>query len=109
MQARLERQIEFLLELDKLKTVLRRSYLLHEDRRENSAEHSWHVAMAAVVLAEWADEPVDVGRAHSPKTAHNSCSRRRATGSTVLIGGASLTSQLSLLRRISWMCWGLTR
>lgn len=61
MQERLATQIEFILELDKLKTVLRRSYLLHEDRRENSAEHSWHVAMAAIVLAEWADEPVDVG------------------------------------------------
>jgi putative hydrolase of HD superfamily len=62
MQERLATQIRFILELDKLKTVLRRSYLLHEDRRENSAEHSWHVAMAAVVLAEHATEEVDVGR-----------------------------------------------
>jgi len=60
MNARLARQIDFLLELDKLKTVLRRSYLVHADRRENSAEHSWHVAMLATVLCEHADEPVDV-------------------------------------------------
>jgi putative hydrolase of HD superfamily len=56
---RLARQIAFLLELDRLKTVLRRSRLLHEDRRENSAEHSWHVVMLAMVLAEHADEAVD--------------------------------------------------
>jgi len=61
MQARLSTQIDFILELDKLKAVRRRSYLLNEDRRENSAEPSWHVAMAAMVLAEWAQEPVDVG------------------------------------------------
>lgn len=61
MRQRLARQLEFILELDKLKTVLRRSYLLHEDRRENSAEHSWHVAMAAIVLSEHAQEPIDVG------------------------------------------------
>ena len=59
---RLTRQIDFILELDRLKTVLRRSYLLHEDRRENSAEHSWHLAMLAMVLAEHADEEVDGAR-----------------------------------------------
>lgn len=59
---RLARQIDFILELDRLKTVLRRSYVLHEDRRENSAEHSWHVAMLALVLAEHADEAVDGAR-----------------------------------------------
>jgi putative hydrolases of HD superfamily len=59
---RLARQIDFILELDRLKTVVRASYLLHEDRRENSAEHSWHVAMLAMVLAEHADGPVDGAR-----------------------------------------------
>ncbi len=59
---RLERQIRFLLEIDSLKGVLRQSYLAGVDRRENSAEHSWHVAVMAVVLAEHANEAVDVGR-----------------------------------------------
>ncbi|MBZ5587247.1 MAG: HD domain-containing protein [Acidobacteriia bacterium] len=59
---RLHDQIRFILEIDKLKGVLRRSYLVDETRRENSAEHSWHVAVMAVVLAEHANEPVDVGR-----------------------------------------------
>ena len=60
---RLRLQIDFILEIDRLKSVLRRTQLLHEPRRENSAEHSWHIAMAAVVLAEQADEPLDVGGA----------------------------------------------
>ena len=47
---RLRRQLEFVLEIDKLKSVFRRTYLLTGDRRENSAEHSWHIAMMAVVL-----------------------------------------------------------
>jgi putative hydrolase of HD superfamily len=59
---RFERQIQFILEIDKLKTVLRRTYLIHEDRSENTAEHSWHLAIMAILLAEHANEPVDVSR-----------------------------------------------
>lgn len=59
---RLQQQIQFILEIDKLKNVLRRSYLLDGSRRENSAEHSWHLAMMAMVLAEHANQPIDVLR-----------------------------------------------
>ncbi len=59
---RLARQLQFILEIDRLKQVLRRSYITGGSRRENSAEHSWHVAVMAAVLAEHALEPVDVGR-----------------------------------------------
>ena len=59
---RLQRQIRFILEIDALKSVLRHTYLLGADRPENSAEHSWHVAVMAVLLAEHANEPVDVAR-----------------------------------------------
>ncbi len=62
MDERLERQIGFLREIDRLKGVVRRSYVLAGERRENSAEHCWHVALAAVLLAEHAAQPVDVGR-----------------------------------------------
>ena len=58
---RLARQIDFLIAVDGLKHVLRRTYLPDSDRRENSAEHSWHLAMAALVLAEHSAAPVDVG------------------------------------------------
>ena len=56
---RLARQLRFLLELDALKGVERRSWLLGGARRENSAEHSWHVALFGWLLAEHADEPLD--------------------------------------------------
>lgn len=60
--ARLAAQVGFLVEIDRLKTVLRRSPLIAEDRRENDAEHSWHLAMMVPVLAEYADAPIDVGK-----------------------------------------------
>ncbi|HUT34409.1 MAG TPA: HD domain-containing protein [Planctomycetota bacterium] len=53
---RLDRQVEFLLECDKLKHVTRQSLLLNGERQENSAEHSWHLALMAVLLAEHAKE-----------------------------------------------------
>lgn len=56
---RLTRQVAFLLEIDKLKGILRRSYLADGTRRENSAEHSWHLAVMAMALAEHANAPVD--------------------------------------------------
>ncbi len=59
---RLSRQISFVLEVDRLKNVLRRTYLVDGGRRENSAEHSWHVALMAMLLAEHANEPVDLLR-----------------------------------------------
>lgn len=58
--SRLNAQLTFLLEIDRLKRVLRRTSLVGGDRRENSAEHSWHLAMMAMVLAEYANEPVDL-------------------------------------------------
>ena len=60
-EERLARQIEFLMEIDRLKTVYRRSYLTsNTSRRENSAEHSWHVATAAMILAGHYQEEIDL-------------------------------------------------
>ena len=59
---RFEQQIRFILEIDKLKTILRRTYLLNLDRAENTAEHSWHLAIMAILLSEHANEPVNVAR-----------------------------------------------
>ena len=56
---RLDRQIGFILETDRLKSVLRRSYLLNENRHENSAEHSWHLSVMALVLSEYANAEVN--------------------------------------------------
>lgn len=57
---RLERQLRFLVELDKLKTVVRKTRITDRSRFENTAEHSWHLAMMATVLHEHAPADVDV-------------------------------------------------
>jgi putative hydrolase of HD superfamily len=60
---RLQQQMQFIMEIDKLKQVLRRSYLTDGSRLENDAEHSWHLAMMAVMFAEYAaDRDIDVLR-----------------------------------------------
>lgn len=56
---RLEHQLQFLVELDRLKEVYRKSYVLGTNRLENAAEHSWHVSLAALLLSEYAREPVE--------------------------------------------------
>lgn len=57
---RFTEQIEFLVEMDKMKNIYRQTRVLHEDRAENDAEHAWHLAMLAIVLSEYANEPVDL-------------------------------------------------
>jgi putative hydrolases of HD superfamily len=59
---RLAKQLSFILEVEKLKTVLRRTLILDASRVENDAEHTWQLALMASVLAEHADEPVEIGR-----------------------------------------------
>ena len=59
MSDRLNRQLAFLVEADKLKGILRRTSLMDGSRRENSAEHSWHLVLAAVVLREQAPAGLD--------------------------------------------------
>lgn len=54
------RQIEFIKEVDKLKYIVRKTKLFNSDRNENDAEHSWHLALMAIVLAGHANVPVDV-------------------------------------------------
>lgn len=62
MTARLDQQIRFLNEADKLKSTLRATTLCDGSRRENSAEHSWHLTLYALVLADQAGPEVDVNR-----------------------------------------------
>lgn len=56
----LQQQIDFIKEIDKIKFIQRKTRLINSDRPENDAEHSWHLAMMAIVLAEHAKVPVDV-------------------------------------------------
>ena len=56
-RSRLQQQIDFLVEIDKLKQVLRRTWLMDQSCYENDAEHSWHIAVAAMLFREYADDP----------------------------------------------------
>lgn len=62
MDDRLKKQMEFMLEVDKSKFVRRQTYLSDGIRRENDAEHSWHLALMAALLSEHANEKIDIAR-----------------------------------------------
>ena len=62
MDTRIEKQLAFLLEIDKLKNIFRQTHLSNHGRRENDAEHSWHMAIAAYLLREYANEKIDVAK-----------------------------------------------
>jgi putative hydrolase of HD superfamily len=68
---RLDQQMRFISEIDQLKSVLRQTMLAGPGRRENSAEHSWHLAVMAVVLAEHAPEGTDIGRVTAMLLVHD--------------------------------------
>ncbi|MDD6725828.1 MAG: HD domain-containing protein [Lactimicrobium massiliense] len=57
---RLQEQLSFILELDKEKNILRQTHLSNHGRREDDAEHAWHMAVMAYLLQEYSNEPVDI-------------------------------------------------
>ncbi len=62
MEERIERQIAFALEIDKVKNVFRQTHLSSHGRKENDAEHSWHMAVMAYLLKEYANEEIDIAK-----------------------------------------------
>lgn len=62
MNERLRKQIDFLLEIDKEKTIERQTHLSSQGRRENDAEHAWHMAIAAYLLREYSNDEIDIGK-----------------------------------------------
>ena len=62
MEERLKKQLAFALEIDKEKNVFRQTSLSGHGRKENDAEHAWHMALMAYLLREYANEPVDVAK-----------------------------------------------
>ena len=62
MDERIERQIAFALEIDKVKNVFRQTHLSSHGRKENDAEHSWHMAVMAYLLKEYANEEIDIAK-----------------------------------------------
>lgn len=63
MNERFKRQLQFLIQVDQMKNVLRQTLLVDRSRRENDAEHSWHIALMAMIFYEYADQTrVNLGR-----------------------------------------------
>lgn len=58
----LKKQIDFLIEIDKIKSIFRQTKLFNGSREENDAEHAWHLALMAMILADYANEQIDVGK-----------------------------------------------
>lgn len=71
MDERLKKQLEFALEMDKEKRIGRQTYLTGAIRKENDAEHAWHLALLTILLSEYADEKIDVLRTISMVIVHD--------------------------------------
>ncbi len=81
----IEDTIDFILSVDRLKQVRRRNPLVDGQRRERTAEHCWHVALAAICLHRYAAEPVDLGRAVQLAVVHDL--PETVVGDTFVYGG----------------------
>ena len=68
---RLNSQIKFIMEIDRLKQVYRQTYLSDASRKENDTEHSWHLAVMAMLLGEYANEKIDVLKTMSMVLIHD--------------------------------------
>lgn len=62
MDDRLKKQLEFALEIDKEKNIFRQTHLSGHGRRENDAEHAWHMAVMAYILKEYSNEEIDIAK-----------------------------------------------
>jgi putative hydrolase of HD superfamily len=62
MDERIKKQIDFALEIDKEKNILRQTHLSNHGRRENDAEHAWHMAIMAYLMREYSNESIDISR-----------------------------------------------
>ena len=71
MDDRLKKQMAFALEMDKEKGIGRQTYILDALRKENDAEHDWHLALMTMVLSEYSNEPIDVSRTVSMVVIHD--------------------------------------
>ena len=74
---RIEKQFEFLKEIDKEKNIFRQTYLADGMRKENDAEHAWHMALFVMVLSEYANEDIDAGDTYAYDSKGNESKRGR--------------------------------
>lgn len=98
------RRIDFLREIDRLKSVVRQSPLLDRSRKENSAEHSWHLAMYALVLADYAAGTIDITRVMKMLLIHDIV---EVDAGDMPIHGAASQKQAELEQRAAERIFGL--
>ena len=98
------RRIDFLREIDRLKSVVRQSPLLDRSRKENSAEHSWHLAMYALVLADYAAGTIDITRVMKMLLVHDIV---EVDAGDMPIHGAASQNQAELEQRAAERIFGL--
>ncbi len=67
----IEQKIQFIKEIDSLKSIIRKSLLISKERYENTAEHSWHSTMLVLIMAEHSNEPIDVLKALKMQLIHD--------------------------------------
>ena len=60
MSSKLIKDMEFIVEIDKMKNIYRMTNVIGEDKKENDAEHSWHISIMAIILAEYSNEDIDL-------------------------------------------------
>lgn len=101
----LESQLAFLREIDRLKTVVRQSPLLDRSRKENSAEHSWHLAMYALILNEYASGAVNTDRVMRMLLLHDIV--EIDVGDFPIHGGSSGELQAALEQKAAERLFGL--
>ena len=104
-RARLAAQVSFLLEIDKVKQVVRHNPLADGSRRENDAEHMWHLAVMALVLAEHAGRPVDLARVLTMLILHDVV--EIDTGDTLFYDGAGREEVAAAERAAAERIFGL--
>lgn len=105
LDERLRSQLEFLVEIGRLTAIVRGTRTADGSRRENSAEHSWHLAMFATVLAEHADSPIDVGRVVRMLLIHDVV--EIDAGDTPVFGGTSASQQAAREQEAATRLFGL--
>lgn len=101
---RLQRQLRFLMQAERLRTVLRGSRISDGSRHENSAEHSWHLTLFALVLSEWASEAVDIGLVVKMLALHDLVEIE--CGDTPLFGTVSSGEQLAIEKAAALRIFG---
>ena len=102
---RIQRQMEFLKEIDRVKSILRQTVLMDGSRRENDAEHCWHMAVAAMLFAEYANEPVNMLRVLRMALLHDAI--EIYSGDTYVYDAPALATQQQRERQAAEQLFGL--